>query len=169
MGRLTVPNKFIASLAFASAVAFPVAAHPASKWVVAERDEVRITSYDRSSIGHYDNNNPQHYFPKGEAIRGVLIQYKFLKTTPTPNAPKVDTREDLTLFDCESGTRVPVWVRMSYRDVPVGLRHFAPEAQLRTGFKPVIDEWNPVGSASDKIYRAVCGANINGKEDILVQ
>lgn len=146
--------------------AFATAAH-AAQWIAVERHEVRITSYDRASIGHYDVYNPQYYFPKGEAIRGVVIRYRFLDVQP-PNELKVDTREELTLFDCNNGTRVPVRIELFYRGVLDG-RSYSPPQQLRNGFEPVIDRWWPAGSAIDKIYHAVCSANIAGRDDILVQ
>ena len=162
-------SKCFAALALTSSALVSALAHAGSNWVVVERNDSRITSYDRASIGHYDNNDPQHYFPKGEAIRGVFIRLQYLDSTQKPSEPKVDRREELTLFNCNSETHAPVWVELSYRGVPVGKRHFAPAPQLRMGFKPVIDQWNPVGSADDKIYHAVCSANINGHLDILVQ
>lgn len=158
-----------AALALMSGTLLSFSVQAASSWVVVESNDARITSYDRASIGHYDNNDPQRYFPKGEAIRGVTVRFQFLRITPTRSGPKVDRREELTLFDCSNATRVPVWVALSYRGVPVGERHFAPALQLRTGFSPVIGEWSPAGGADDKIYRAVCGANISGAQDILLQ
>lgn len=144
------------------------AAH-AAQWIVVERNDARITSFDRASIGHYDNNDPGYYFPKGEAIRGVVTRFRFLKWTPNRSEPDVDTRDQLNLFNCSEGTTVPVWIETSYRGVPVGRRTYAPPQQLRSGFEPVVNQWNPKGSAADKIYRAVCNANIAGRADILVQ
>lgn len=158
-----------ATLVAAAALIGAVSAHAASDWVAVEHDPARITSYDRASIGHYDNNNPDEYFPKGDAIRGVIIKLKYLDTTPVPGEPNVDQRLELTLFNCDAGTNVSVWVALSYRGVPVGNRAFAPAVQLRTGFQPVIDQWNGAGSAIDKIYHAICSAKIEGREDFLVQ
>lgn len=156
----------LAALAL-TALALP--AHAASKWVVVEHVPARTTSYDASSIGHYDNNNPQSYFPKGDQIRGVIMRLQYLTPSTNPNEPKVDRREQLTLFNCENGTSVPVWVELSYRGVTVDHRHFAPAVQLRTGFQPVVNQWSPAGGADDKIMKAVCSANLTGHEDILVQ
>lgn len=138
--------------------------HHVSKWVVVENNKYQTIEYDANSIGHYDNNNPQAYFPRDSNFHGVIIRTKFRNSTPT-NGPDADTRVELEMFNCDNATSIPVWVEISFRGYLIGPRGWAPEAQLRTGFEPIVNQWSPAGSAPDKIYHVVCVAKTDNQKE----
>lgn len=135
-----------------------------SKWVVVENNKYQTVEYDANSIDHYDNNNPQVYFPRDSNFHGVIIRTKFRNSTPT-NGPDADTRVELEMFNCDNATSVPVWIELSFRGYLIKPRAWAPEAQLRNGFEPVVNQWFPAGSAPDKIYRVACAAKIDNQQN----